>query len=139
MSLPENQRLEIIQVIDMKKIKLFVFIIGCFLLPRFMSAQIRIEKQLYVEIKDTVEVAYHHYYTGEWSINTNSVYPVVKKDSIGLDSVRITRLYYLVDDSVYHRKWGGSYEKKKVFIDFIVNKKYLSKRKGNDYAENYYD
>lgn len=120
----------------MKKIKLFVFIIPCFLLPKVISAQIRIEKQLYVEIKDTVEIAYHHYYSGEWSMKGSSVYPVVKKDFVGLDSVRITRLYYFDND---YYTLTGAYLGKKVYIDLILKKEYLSKRKGNDHPENKYD
>ena len=53
------------------------------------------DKQIYAEVKDTIEIAYHTYYTGGWEQNGFSMYPAEKSDSIGIDSIRITKLYYL--------------------------------------------
>lgn len=57
--------------------------------------------QLYVEIKDTVETAYF-YYEGDLFIqNGFHMTKELKKDSIGIDSVQIKRLFYI---ETYRRK-----------------------------------
>ena len=121
----------------MKKLKLSTktAIAGILLLlPVFLSAQIRVEEQLFIEIKDTTQTAYLHYYNGEWVQKGFTMSQVEKKDSIGIDSIRITRFFYYDKD---YYNFDGSYVGKKVFIDLIIKKEYLSKRKGNDYSVNY--
>jgi hypothetical protein len=53
------------------------------------------DKRAYIEVKDTIEIAYNTYFTGDYTQNGFSIYPIEKSDSIGIDSVSIIRIYYL--------------------------------------------
>jgi hypothetical protein len=52
------------------------------------------DMRAYIEVKDTIETAYHTYY-GAWEQNGFSYSHKIVRDSIGVDSVTITRIYYL--------------------------------------------
>ncbi|MFA5431980.1 MAG: hypothetical protein WC319_03800 [Candidatus Paceibacterota bacterium] len=52
------------------------------------------DKQLYVEIKDTIETAYHTYFSG-WEQRGFNYSQKTISDSIGIDSVIIKKLYYV--------------------------------------------
>lgn len=52
------------------------------------------DKQLYVEIKDTIEIAYHTYFS-VWEQKGFNYSQKTVSDSIGIDSVIIKRLYYV--------------------------------------------
>ena len=65
----------------------------------------------FIEITDTVETAYDMY-----------------KDSVGIDSVRITRIYYYI---YTQEKTSYTLVRNKVYLDFEL-KEYFGMRKGTD-------
>lgn len=85
---------------------------------------------LYAEVKDTIEIAYHTYYTGWWERNGFSMYPAEKSDSIGIDSIRITKIYYLEKYDPYKNIRATSdtilpYAVRRVYLK-IEQKEYLN-------------
>ena len=52
------------------------------------------DMRAYIEVKDTIETAYHTY-LGAWEQNGFNYLPGTERNSIGVDSVTITRIYYL--------------------------------------------
>jgi len=78
---------------------------------------------LILEIKDTTETAYNYYYTGKWVQKGFAINKEEKKDSIGINKVRIKRLFYNTFES------NGTI--KKVYLKY-EEKEYLEK-KSNDY------
>jgi hypothetical protein len=79
------------------------------------------DKRLYVEVKDTIEVAYYTYYTGEWERSGFSSLPVIEKDSIGVDSIRITKLFYIEEYDPY----VGIRAKSDTILPYAIRKIYL--------------
>ena len=73
--------------------------------------------QCYVEIKDTSELAIKSYHCG-WEQNGFAITEKVCKDTIGLDSIRITKLFYLDECN------------EKVYLDFFL-KEYIIKKSYN--------
>lgn len=78
---------------------------------------------LNAEVKDTVLTAYNHYYDG---LESKGFYMTrkIKKDSIGINKVRITKLFY------YKFKENNRFGK--VYLKY-AEIEYLDKRIGNDY------
>ena len=72
------------------------------------------DRQAWVEVKDTVETAYHTYY-GNWGSDGLNYTQKIIRDSIGVDSVTIIRIYYL--------EWLPKLRVRKIYLD-IMNKKY---------------
>lgn len=93
-----------------------------FAFPLFSYGQ-NISIMLNAEVKDTVLTAYNHYYGG---FEGNVFYPnrKIKKDSIGVNKVRITKLFYY--------KFKGNDPFNKVYLKYVETE-YLGKRIGNDY------
>ena len=94
------------------------------------------DKQLYAEVKDTIETAYHTYYTGVWEQNGFSMYPAEKSDSIGIDSIRITKIYYLEIYDPYKPLRAKSdtilpFAVRRVYLQ-IEQKEYLNERSSYD-------
>lgn len=86
------------------------------------NGEVFLDTKLYVEVKDTTETAYFHYYGDNWiHRDAFSITREEKKDSIGVNKVRITRLYYYTNEFMK----GG-----KTYLDINL-KKYLGKRIGN--------
>ncbi len=96
----------------------------------------------FIEITDTIETAYDIYYGG-WEQNGFNFTRKEIKDSVGIDSVRITRIYYyeefmdktsetytvILGDTV--KIMGYTPMSYKVYLDFEL-KEYLGVRKGSD-------
>ena len=81
------------------------------------------DKRAYIEVKDTIEIAYNTYFTGDYTQNGFSIYPIEKSDSIGIDSVSITRIYYLEKYDPYKNIRANSdtilpYRMRKVYLSF---------------------
>ncbi len=84
---------------------------------------------LKIEVIDTVQTAYNHYFTGNWIQSNFSMIQEQKKDSIGLDSVRIKRIYYVIKS---YEKISNKFDK--VYIGW-TEIEYLTPRLGNDYPK----
>lgn len=82
---------------------------------------------LNAEVKDTILTAYNHYYDG---FESKGFYMTrkIKKDSIGINKVRITKLFY------YKFKENNPFNK--VYLKY-VEIEYLGKKIGNDYPIEY--
>jgi len=81
------------------------------------------DKRAYIEVKDTIEIAYNTYFTGDWSQNGFNLFRTEKSDSIGVDSVSITRIYYLEKYDPYKNIRANSdtilpYRMRKVYLSF---------------------
>lgn len=110
----------------MKKI---IFVLSLFLA---LSSQAQkpqkaptVDKQLFLEIKDTITTAYHHHYTGKKFWDGMAVRQEAVADSVGLDSVRVMRMYFWANETLRQGKIYTQY----------IEAYFLSKRKGNDSPE----
>jgi len=57
-------------------------------------SQKHIINKLYVEVKDTIQTKYIDIHTGDFEIKDFYLTQIVRKDSVGFDSIRKTRLFY---------------------------------------------
>ena len=80
------------------------------------------QKQLYIEIKDTVEVSYDIRHDG-WEKKGFTIQLREVKDSVGLDTFRLQKFYYL--DTVKNKV-------KRIYLEMSL-KKIIGRRKGTDY------
>lgn len=80
------------------------------------------QKPIFVEIKDTVETSYDLSY-GEWFQEDFNMQRQEIRDSVGLDTFRLYKFYYL--DTIKG-------EVKKTYLDMAL-KKIVGRRKGKDY------
>ena len=94
------------------------------------------DKRAYIEVKDTIETAYYTYFTGDWERDGFSMYPTEKSDSIGIDSVSITRIYYFEKYDPYKNIRANSdtilpFRMRKIYLDF-EQRKYKNGRSSQD-------
>jgi len=112
----------------MKHINLIVRTVICLSLVLSSAVALGQDKRLYVEVVDTIETAYYTYYIGEW--NRFSSLPVIEKDSIGIDSIRIIKLFYIEEYDPYISIRAKSdtilpYAIRKVYLQF-QQKEYIN-------------
>lgn len=93
--------------------------------PKATKPAVVVDKQLFVEIKDTVTTAYHHKFTGKKFWDGTAMRNEAVADSIGLDSVRVMRMYFFANETLRQGKVYTQY----------VEAYFLGKRKGNDAPE----
>lgn len=84
-----------------------------------------VDKQLFVEIKDTVTIAYNHHFTGKKFYDGTAVRNEAVADSVGLDSIRVFRFYFFGNETLRQGKIYTQY----------VEAYFTGKRKGNDAPE----
>ena len=90
----------------MKKL-LFILLLA----PLFSQGQknvskpaVMVDKQLFIEIKDTVTTAYFHKFTGKKFYDGTAMRNEAVADSIGLDSVRVMRMYFFANETMRQGK-----------------------------------
>lgn len=84
------------------------------------TSKISAQHKIYVEVKDTIQIAYREYLGQEYIQDGFYYSREWKKDSVGIDSIRVTKIYYMLP----HKP------KKKVYLpqEFI---EYISEPKGS--------
>ena len=82
----------------MKKIKTIILL----LFTAITFAQSDSYRQVYVEMRDTVAVAYREYFGDKWVQSGGAISREWVKDSVGLDTLRIYDFFYLDNIWVKH-------------------------------------
>lgn len=95
------------------------------LLPAWIFCQdTAYQARLYVEVKDTSEVAYHQRYTGRWIQEGFNSYMETQKDSVGIDSFQLVRFYWIdpkgtkIYSEMEERRYRGKRKAKTDFFSF---------------------
>ena len=97
----------------------------------FAQTDYKSEHRLFLEITDTIETAYDVSY-GNWIQHGFVITREPIYDSIGVDSVRISRLFYIMSRAQWEKtKYLGAV-KYKVYLSY-EERKYPNGRKGTDY------